>query len=79
MKNKNIIIYVPSNDYSLRELININFFDKIKKKFNCDFITDIKTNKLKEIKFRYTKKIYWRVVLWNFSQSLAAILFKKNI
>lgn len=78
MKNKNIIIYVPSNDYSLRELININFFDKIKNKFNCDFITDVKTKKLKEIKFRYTKKIYWRVVLWNFSQSLAAILFKKK-
>ena len=78
MKNKNIIIYVPSNDYSLRELITINFFDKIKKKFNCDFITDYKTKKLENIKFRYTKKIYWRVILWNFSQSLAAILFKKK-
>lgn len=69
---------MPSDDYSVRELININFFEKVKKKFNCDFISDYKTNKFSKTKFNYTKKIYWRVLLWNFSQSLAAIEFKKK-
>lgn len=79
MKNKDIIIYIPSGDYVLRELTNIDFFQKIKKNFNCDFISDNKIKKLNKIKFSYTKKVYWRTLLWNFSQSLAATLFKKKI
>ena len=78
MKNKDIIIYIPSGDYVLRELTNIDFFKKIKQKFNCDFISDNKIKKLNKIKLRYTKKVYWRTLLWNFSQSLAATLFKKK-
>ena len=78
MKNKDIIIYIPSGDYVLRELTNIDFFQKIKKNFNCDFISDNKIKKLNKIKFSYTKKVYWRTLLWNFSQSLAATLFKKK-
>jgi hypothetical protein len=78
LKNKDIIIYIPSGDYVLRELTNIDFFQKIKKNFNCDFISDNKIKKLNKIKFSYTKKVYWRTLLWNFSQSLAATLFKKK-
>ena len=69
---------MPSNDYSLRELNNINFFEKIKKKFDYDFITDNKNSKLKKIKLSFIKKTYWRTLLWNFSQSLSAILYKKK-
>jgi hypothetical protein len=78
LKKKDIVIYVPSDDYSLRELININFFEKVKKKFNCDFISDFKSHKLPKTRLNYTKTSHWRVLLWNFCQSLAAINFKKK-
>ena len=80
MKKKNIVIYVPSDDYSQRELIGINFFEEILKKYNCNFIFPKNKNnfkyKIKNIKF--TKKRKWREILWNISQALAANLFKKQ-
>jgi CDP-glycerol glycerophosphotransferase (TagB/SpsB family) len=79
LNNKNVLVYVPTDDYLIRELSSIKFLNQIKKDFNAKFLFSEKlNNKIISDYNIFKKNSYWRVILWNFSQALAANIFKKN-
>ena len=44
LNKKNILVFVPSDDYLIRELSSVNFVNQIKKDFNVKFLFSQKLN-----------------------------------
>jgi CDP-glycerol glycerophosphotransferase (TagB/SpsB family) len=79
LNKKNILVFVPSDDYLIRELSSVNFLSQIKKDFNVKFLFSQKLNNKIISNYDIVKKNnFLRVILWNFSQALAANIFKRN-
>lgn len=79
LNKKNVLVYIPSDDYLIRELHSIKFLNQIKKDFNVKFLFSEKLNARIGSSYDVVKKnTYWRLILWNFSQALAANVFKRN-
>lgn len=79
MKKKEILFFCSGDDYNLRDLNTVNFFFKIKKEYNCNFIFREKNKyDLKNKKIFIAKKRF-RLILWTLLNTLVNdLLIKKN-